>query len=90
MNNLESFSGLNILELNDAVGKMGSQKEHSAADCQMVHGRQASGMWCRWRGCECDSGTAAIGTSKNYTLVSLGYWNMVSVFSEMQMVFQYT
>lgn len=30
---------LNVFELNDAVGKMGSQKEHSTADCQMVHGR---------------------------------------------------
>lgn len=31
---------LNVLRLNDGVGKMGSEKEQSAADCQMVRGRR--------------------------------------------------
>lgn len=76
------------MELNDAGGKTRSEKEHSAADCQMVPGRRQQR---RTDGESAD--TLQVVQQLEHAEIftgSLGYWNMVSVFSKIQMVFQYT
>lgn len=56
---------LNVFEWNDAVRTMGSQKEQGQ-HCRLSGGAwQASGTSCRWRGCACVPGSAAIRMSRN-------------------------